>query len=261
METTSIMTPAFLFLFFLSLTPSGAVDDEAAVENLGVSETIARANDGIATRLVHGDIVPNLQRNADPCVTSGCKWPKRGSYVYVPVVISNEYTRDEKNLIIQSLLTFHRSTCIRFVWRRRHSQYLSFFSGTGCWSYLGRQSQGQQVSLRRDGCLFTDTVQHEVLHALGFHHEQVRSDRDDHVSILQENIRPGTEQNFAKQPTNNLGTPYDFESVMHYSKYAFSRNGEPTIVSKADPDMEFGSATTMSQNDIARVNALYQCDV
>nr|XP_040017671.1 high choriolytic enzyme 1-like [Gasterosteus aculeatus aculeatus] len=138
------------------------------------------------------------------------------------------------------------------------------FSGAlypACWSYLGRQSQGQQVSLRRDGCLFTDTVQHEVLHALGFHHEQVRSDRDDHVSILQENIRPGTEQNFAKQPTNNLGTPYDFESVMHYSKYAFSRNGEPTIVSKADPDMEFGSATTMSQNDIARVNALYQCDV
>ncbi|KAL6113632.1 uncharacterized protein ACO6RY_11868 [Pungitius sinensis] len=176
MEKTSIMTPAFLF--FLSLTPSGATDDDAPIEKMDVSETIARANGGIDTRLEHGDIVPNLQRNADPCVSSGCKWPKSGSYVYVPVIISNEYTRNEQNIIIQSLLTFHRTTCIRFVWRRTQKQYLSFFSGSGCWSYLGRQSQGQQVSLRRNGCLFTDTVQHDVLHALGFHHEQVRSDRD-----------------------------------------------------------------------------------
>ncbi|KAM8895400.1 high choriolytic enzyme 1-like isoform 1-T2 [Spinachia spinachia] len=261
MEKTSIMTPAFLVLFFLSLTPSGATDDDPPIEKMDVSGTIARANDGIATLLVHGDIVPNLQRNADPCVRSGCKWPKGTRYVYVPVAISSDYTRAETNIIIRSLLTFHSTTCIRFVWRRNHRNYLSFFSGSGCWSYLGRQTGAQQISLRKNGCLFTDTVQHEVLHALGFHHEQVRSDRDDFVSILTENIVPGRERNFEKQPTNNLGTTYDFESVMHYGKFAFSSNGNPTIVSKADPDMEFGSATTMSENDIARVNALYECNV
>ncbi|XP_068584873.1 high choriolytic enzyme 1-like [Cebidichthys violaceus] len=259
------MTPVFLLLLlFVSLTAGqtpGEPDDEPPMEELDVSETIARANDGIETRLVHGDIVPNLQRNADPCVKSGCKWPKRGRYVYVPVAISSAYTRDERNIIIRGLITFHRSTCIRFVWRRRHQQYLHFFSGTGCWSYLGRQRRGQPVSLRKNGCLYTDTVQHEVLHALGFHHEQVRSDRDEYVSILDENIIPGNQGNFEKQPTNNLGTPYDFESVMHYGKYAFSRNGQPTIVSKSDPDLEFGRATKMSDNDIARVNTLYQCKV
>ncbi|KAM8893662.1 high choriolytic enzyme 1-like [Spinachia spinachia] len=145
-------------------------------------------------------------------------------------------------------LLFKKDTFLYSPWRR-------------CWSYLGRQTGAQKISLRKNGCLFTDTVQHEVLHALGFHHEQVRSDRDDFVSILTENIVPGRERNFEKQPTNNLGTTYDFESVMHYGKFAFSSNGNPTIVSKADPDMEFGSATTMSKNDIARVNALYECNV
>lgn len=43
----------------------------------------------------------------------------------------------------------------------------------------------------RNGCVYTGTVQHEILHALGFHHEQVRSDRDDFVSILTQNIQSG----------------------------------------------------------------------
>ncbi|XP_054472302.1 high choriolytic enzyme 1-like [Anoplopoma fimbria] len=255
------MTPICLFLLFLSWTaiPAGAIDDEIPIEELDTSQTIARANDGIETLLVHGDIVPSTQRNADPCVKTGCKWFKRGGIVRVPVAISSAYTRAERNIIIKGLVTFHRSTCIRFVWRRRQRQYLHFFSGTGCWSYLGRQRTGQPVSLKKNGCLYTDTVQHEVLHALGFHHEQVRSDRDDYVNILSENILPGMARNFEKQPTNNLGTPYDFDSVMQYSKYAFSSNGEPTITSKDDPELEFGRVTEMSKNDIARVNALYEC--
>lgn len=60
-----------------------------------------------------------------------------------------------------------------------------------CWSYLGRQGGEQLVSLRKNGCLYHSTVQHEVNHALGFHHEQVRSDRDNYVQILTKNIIPG----------------------------------------------------------------------
>ncbi|XP_056241994.1 hatching enzyme 1.2-like [Seriola aureovittata] len=257
------MTPVFLVLLFFSLTaiPPGATDDGGQRNaSMDVSEVIARANEGIRTHLTHGDIVPNLNRNADPCTARGCKWPKRGRYVIVPVSISSAYTTSERNIIIRALVTFHQSTCIRFVWRRWwHRNYLYFFSGSGCWSYLGRQRRGQRISLRRNGCLHTDTVQHEALHALGFHHEQVRSDRDQYVNILFQNIRSGVESNFRKVQTNNLGTPYDFQSVMHYSKFAFSKNGQPTIVAKSDPNLNFGQATSMSANDIARVNRLYQC--
>ncbi|XP_040892202.1 high choriolytic enzyme 2-like [Toxotes jaculatrix] len=256
------MIPVLLFLFLFSLTaiPPGATEDGNQPDApLHVSEIIARANAGIRT-LTHGDIVPNLNRNADPCTARGCKWPKSRGFVIVPVSISSEYTREERNIIIRSLLTFHRSTCIRFVWKRWwHRNYLHFFSGSGCWSYLGRQSRGQPVSLRKNGCLYTDTVQHEVLHALGFHHEQVRSDRDRYVSILTQNIQSGKESNFRKVWTNNLGTPYDFNSVMHYSNLAFSKNGQPTIVAKSNPNLIFGQATYMSSNDVARINKLYQC--
>uniref|UniRef100_A0A3B4WIJ0 Metalloendopeptidase n=1 Tax=Seriola lalandi dorsalis TaxID=1841481 RepID=A0A3B4WIJ0_SERLL len=238
------MTPVFLFLLFFSLTAIPPVMSVCFPAG---------------TPLTHGDIVPNLNRNADPCTARGCKWRKRGGYVRVPVSISSAYS-NERNIIIRALVTFHKSTCIRFVWRRWwHWNYLYFYSGSGCWSYLGRQKRRQPVSLKKNGCLFTDTVQHEVLHALGFHHEQVRSDRDQHVTILTQNIQSGKESNFRKVQTNNLGTPYDFQSVMHYSKFAFSKNGQPTIVAKSDPNLNFGQATSMSANDIARVNRLYQC--
>ncbi|XP_059209597.1 high choriolytic enzyme 1-like [Centropristis striata] len=211
-----------------------------------------------ARGLIHDDILPNYKRNAVPCTARGCKWPKDGRYVKIPITISSRYTGAERNFIIRSLVTFYRSTCIRFYWRQSwQSSYIHFFSGKGCYSSLGRQGGQQMISLKSNGCLFTGTVQHEVLHALGFHHEQVRSDRDKYIQILTKNIRQGKEHNFVKVATNNLDTPYDFQSVMHYSKFAFSRNGSPTIVSKTGGD--FGRATEMSANDIARINRLYQC--
>ncbi|XP_022604910.1 high choriolytic enzyme 1-like [Seriola dumerili] len=211
-------------------------------------------------RLIHGDIVPNSKRNAVPCTARGCKWPKVGDHVRIPVIISSRYTTVERNFINRVLFSFHKSTCIRFRWKKpSHKDFINFFPGSGCWSYLGRVGGEQKISLQKNGCLYTDTVQHEVLHALGFHHEHVRSDRDQHVRIHFENIQEGKESNFQKVQTNNLNTPYDFESVMHYSKFAFSKNGQPTIVAKGNPNLSFGQATTMSANDIARVNKLYQC--
>uniref|UniRef100_A0A3Q3X7S8 Metalloendopeptidase n=1 Tax=Mola mola TaxID=94237 RepID=A0A3Q3X7S8_MOLML len=198
--------------------------------------------------LVHGDVMMSRNRNADPCTAKGCKWPKTGPYVLVPVRFSDK----QKNIIIRSLLTFHRPTCIRFVWWHGQQDYLHFVPKSGCWSYVGRSGGEQEVSLQKSGCLLKGTVQHEILHALGFHHEQTRSDRDQYIKILYENIWEGQrthEKTFYCVMTNNLGTPYDFDSVMHYGKYAFSKNGQPTIVAKSDPYLSFGSAAQMSAND------------
>ena len=49
----------------------------------------------------------------------------------------------------------------------------------------------QQLSIG-EGCDKIATVQHEFLHALGFWHEQSRSDRDDYVSIIWDRIISGT---------------------------------------------------------------------
>uniref|UniRef100_A0A3Q3X8X2 Metalloendopeptidase n=1 Tax=Mola mola TaxID=94237 RepID=A0A3Q3X8X2_MOLML len=184
-------------------------------------------------------------------LSRGCQWPKTGRYVYVPVAVSSSYSRAERNIIIRGLLTFHSRTCIRFVWRR-----LLWF--VQCWSYIGRTGGKQKISLMRNGCVYKGIVQHEILHALGFHHEQARSDRDSYVDILYENIRSGATSNFNKRWTNNLGSSYNYRSVMHYGKYAFSKNRKPTIVAKRDPNTVLGS-DQMSANDIDRVNKLYEC--
>ncbi|XP_008404359.1 low choriolytic enzyme-like [Poecilia reticulata] len=132
-------------------------------------------------------------------------------------------------------------------------------SRSRCLSNVGRQNGGQYISLERPGCVEHGTVQHEVLHALGFHHEQSRSDRDKYVWIRFQNIEEGAENQFKKVATHNLGTPYDFFSVMQYEKYAFSKNKKPTIVAKFDPNFDWGRAYQMSANDIDRVNRLYGC--
>ncbi len=60
-----------------------------------------------------------------------------------------------------------------------------------CYSYVGRQGYVQTVSLARNGCLYHSTVQHELIHALGFNHEQTRSDRDNHIQVVWENVQDG----------------------------------------------------------------------
>ena len=63
---------------------------------------------------------------------------------------------------------------------------------------------------------------HELGHAIGFHHEQTRPDRDEHVSIIKDNIQPHTLFNFelyTRGVINTYDVPYDYLSVMHYGQY------------------------------------------
>src|SRR5262245_35295254 len=60
---------------------------------------------------------------------------------------------------------------------------------------------------------------HELGHALGFHHEHARWDRDDYVTVHYENIKPGRAFDYDWVPKTNwiVSTlPYDYRSIMHY---------------------------------------------
>uniref|UniRef100_A0A4W6FH49 Metalloendopeptidase n=1 Tax=Lates calcarifer TaxID=8187 RepID=A0A4W6FH49_LATCA len=203
--------------------------------------------------IAYGDVT---ERNADPCVRQGCKWEKsRDGKVYVPYVISRQYSPHERSVIDRGLKSFNSNTCIRFVHRTKERDYLDIQSDEGCYSYVGRQGNAQTLSLERPGCVHHSVIQHELLHALGFHHEQSRSDRDQHIRVLWQNIDPGQHL----KNTLNLNTPYDYISVMQYDRDAFSVNGLPTMVPIPDPSVQFGEATQMSRNDVIRVNRLYNC--
>uniref|UniRef100_A0A673L2Q2 Metalloendopeptidase n=1 Tax=Sinocyclocheilus rhinocerous TaxID=307959 RepID=A0A673L2Q2_9TELE len=209
--------------------------------------------------ITFGDIAVSTGfKNADPCTARECKWERStDGLVYVPYVISNQYSPDELKVIERGLRSFADVSCIRFVPHEGQRHFLHIMSDSGCYSYLGRQGGGQVVSLERPGCVYHHTVQHELLHALGFHHEQNRSDRDKHIKILLENVLREKQSNFKKSETNNLATPYDYNSVMHYSRKAFSRNNEPTMIPIPDGNVVIGEARSMSRNDILRINRLY----
>ncbi|CAG0888034.1 unnamed protein product [Cyprideis torosa] len=135
---------------------------------------------------------------------------------------------------------------------------------SACSSYIGRQPLwviiGQPVFLGF-GCLNTKgTAIHELLHAVGFFHEQSRPDRDAYVRIQWWNILPWNWSQFTKRWTiNSLGSPYDYDSVMHYGNRAFSWNGFKTIVARDDPNRVLGQRDGFSESDIEQVNNLYGC--
>ncbi len=74
---------------------------------------------------------------------------------------------------------------------------------------------------------------HELAHALGVIHEQSRPDRDTYVTIHPENIEDSLEFNFSKIGGALNQSDYDFESMMHYHRQAFSTNGKNTITTNA----------------------------
>jgi len=74
------------------------------------------------------------------------------------------------------------------------------------------------------------TPVHEIGHALGLVHEQMRADRDDYITIFTSNIVSSYLPQFTPFGNlNPLGVPYDLGSVMQY----------PSIVSISDSETLF----------------------
>ena len=58
-----------------------------------------------------------------------------------------------------------------------------------------------------------------------------------------------------------LGFPYDYDSIMHYDSYAFSMNGQPSMVPKqTGVTLKPGyQKTYLTKTDIGEIRALYGC--
>ena len=133
----------------------------------------------------------------------------------------------------------------------------------GCWSYVGRLPtiyQPQVVNLATF-CDFTDVVEHEMMHALGFFHEQARPDRNSYVTVHWSNIPGDKVGNFEiADGINSRDSPYDRRSVMHYDNFAFAiDNQQPTMSSTDNSQPLLGSSFTMTDTDMTQIRMLYRC--
>lgn len=104
---------------------------------------------------------------------------------------------------------------------------------------------------------------HEAIHSLGFYHMQMAFDRDDYITVLYENIIPEQFDNFDKvdaKSSNYFGTSYDLRSIMHYSRKAFTKNGEDTIVPRNSSYIDvIGQREKITDGDFIRINRMYGC--
>jgi len=167
-----------------------------------------------------------------------------------------------KLAILQAIDHWQKHSNLEFVEltsknRSEYADYIAFIPapGTTCSSYVGRQKGKQEINLS-PRCTTMNTV-HEIGHALGLWHEQSRADRNSYVRIVWENIDEDHKYNFDQHLTDGKDFgEYDYQSIMHYPSYAFSKNGQQTIIPLMD-GVEIGQRNHLSENDMAAINAMY----
>jgi hypothetical protein len=224
---------------------------------IDTEEMIAAAEEEGARRLEAGDVletVPPSRRPGDVVdgaiiVGSQYRWPN-GQIAY-----TIDANLPSQQRVTDAIAHWELHTPIRFKVRQNESDYVTFIPDPdGCWSSVGRRG-GQQFIGLHPWCTTGNTI-HEIGHTVGLWHEQSREDRERFVTIHWENIQEGKEHNFNQHilDGDDVG-PYDYGSVMHYPRDAFSTTGQDTIT--PPEGIVIGQRESLSAGDVAAVVYMY----
>eukprot|EP01061_Rhynchopus_euleeides_P005528 TRINITY_DN14767_c0_g1_i1.p1 TRINITY_DN14767_c0_g1~~TRINITY_DN14767_c0_g1_i1.p1 ORF type:complete len:1117 (+),score=333.15 TRINITY_DN14767_c0_g1_i1:39-3389(+) len=168
--------------------------------------------------------------------------------------------KDNDARIAASIVEWEAKTCIRFTKCSPESScpkpYIYFtYHDSKCNSYVGINTGNLINTINLSPKCGKGATIHEIGHALGLAHEQVRKDRDSYVAINTAAIESTAVANFQINTgeSRDIG-PYDYSSIMHYSSDAFSKEGAgPTIITPHPT----GQRSGLSAGDIATIQFIY----
>lgn len=154
------------------------------------------------------------------CIRS-CKYWKNNIVPFAFDESANtDFRRGQVQKAIDSLTSANPN--LKFVQRTSQNDYIKFYASDENSSHVGRDGGRQKIKIVSWDSV--GVIIHEIMHALGFYHEQSRPDRDQYVIIVRDNICDGGGHNFDLETTGvSANIPYDFNSIMHYGSYAFSK--------------------------------------
>jgi len=216
--------------------------------------------DGLA--VAFGDIV--LGTPDEDTLTSGFYEMPKPQYwdkPEIPYAINDDVPNAAA--VKQALQHIESKTGLRFVPYDTQPDALLFQGGAEhCESPLGRLGGLQPIRLSK-GCGWSEIV-HEILHALGFIHEQSRSDRDGFVAVEWNHIEEKYWPQFQKLSEDFLGPlrdrVFDYRSTMLYERDLFAKQAGLITLKTLTPQDIAPSRAGLSDEDALRVKRLFRLD-
>jgi hypothetical protein len=232
-------------------------------ENLYVESVIVDGDDVVS----FGDVLvgekDDILRRAEKGESVSINKPVPWTNGNVPYIVSEELS-ESIDAIHEAMSVIQEATngIVNFSERGNEENYLSFEKGNqNCYSYVGMRGGKQKVSLStRCG---VGEILHELIHALGFFHEQNREDRDQYLEVHFYNIDEKFHPQFKKIPNSwqhLFNTDFDFQSIMLYPPTAFSMYDGDYSMTTVEGDPYEKQVGILSESDINRIKMLYKIE-
>ncbi|WP_158229009.1 M12 family metallopeptidase [Chitinimonas sp. BJB300] len=203
------------------------------------------------------------QNAHDNHIARATRWPNNTVYY----IYDDQLPQTNRKVIQAGMKLISDKTAVRFVPRTLEPNYVRFYRNDDddCYSEIGMKQGKQDISIG-NGCRAGNAA-HELLHALGWEHEQMRPDRDNYIRVYFENIQDKYLSEYEKKSSSEVDPAgdYDYDSIMHYPDWAFNKSGmlsQKTMVplkSGIDPE-RMGQRRDLSPGDVAAVKHFYPGD-